>query len=691
MKNKSIWSQILSKLFPWLSHQNDVDKDELDVNSMSSSSQSLSDMDKYDRFNMKMYSSKNELKSNHEGRQYFEENETSKILKEEDRNNISPINKQGQKIQTGKAVMVFWLIMLIPSLFCAHKVSSYFLSDYYNTDNYDLKNDKYKNSKTQNNLRKNVIAQKYIEYTPEHFLSHETIGDTIIKRQWHNPDFGTLPYGKFISIYEGFGSDSYMAGYQPVTRYRTVQVPRYRTVDYGYGITDRYFDGYDYKNVPYQDYDPVYLSYNWQYALSVFDISDYLSIFENDDSVYSKYLSEIETQLKANYDYKSHYTTAAGRKAFVYYTDDGTPIKRVIFCANGRAYLMETKSILNIDNHSEIACADLNVKDFGVPQKDKSSIIWYFIIIGIACLLVMCYTYFHQKSIGWVNKSAHKYYLFSIGSVIVNLCIAACQSYGLYTDWYATAYSGLVLVGSFVTAVLLSLPLSVFYNIKSKKSYSINYIVPSWLKKRIYDKINNDVNKKLYLSFVVYPLMIGSLLPLGFYVMLVYAIPVLILSSVIFYVSRWFNWINSSKVNNNVPETLTFLDYYSILGISKDASLNDINVAYNAKIAFVNQTIGTTKYDAKELSNIQEAYSVLSSDKWRSLYNIELRSFLESSTPSTYSMSNKELEDFIKGRRINGGNSTLVSKNREFFNKLFFVIVAAITLALIVAKCSAGD
>jgi hypothetical protein len=54
-------------------------------------------------------------------------------------------------------------------------------------------------------------------------------------------------------------------------------------------------------------------------------------------------------------------------------------------------------------------------------------------------------------------------------------------------------------------------------------------------------------------------------------------------------------------------------------------------------------------------------------------------------------MSNKELEDFIKGRRINGGNSTLVSKNREFFNKLFFVIVAAITLALIVAKCSAGD
>ncbi|MEX1113487.1 MAG: DnaJ domain-containing protein, partial [Patescibacteria group bacterium] len=65
----------------------------------------------------------------------------------------------------------------------------------------------------------------------------------------------------------------------------------------------------------------------------------------------------------------------------------------------------------------------------------------------------------------------------------------------------------------------------------------------------------------------------------------------------------------------------TSKDYYDILGISRQASVNDIKRAYRKLAHKYHPDKGGTKEDERKFREVQEAYEVLSDDKKRAAYD----------------------------------------------------------------------
>ncbi|MFX1307910.1 MAG: DnaJ domain-containing protein, partial [Promethearchaeota archaeon] len=62
-------------------------------------------------------------------------------------------------------------------------------------------------------------------------------------------------------------------------------------------------------------------------------------------------------------------------------------------------------------------------------------------------------------------------------------------------------------------------------------------------------------------------------------------------------------------------------DYYEVLGVSKDASLNDIKLAYRRLARKLHPDLNKTDPQAKEkFIELQEAYEVLSDEQKRQNY-----------------------------------------------------------------------
>lgn len=73
------------------------------------------------------------------------------------------------------------------------------------------------------------------------------------------------------------------------------------------------------------------------------------------------------------------------------------------------------------------------------------------------------------------------------------------------------------------------------------------YFVPSVLKNHFSNSIKNENKQKNFIKWVCYPLMILSLLPCGFYIALIYSIPLLL---VIIY-KKWHKWASVSEISNH--------------------------------------------------------------------------------------------------------------------------------------------
>lgn len=439
-------------------------------------------------------------------------------------------------VKRKNTTIIIAIVTIIISIVSGHYIMYYLLSDYCNISEETIKKD------SDNFKRKRNIARKGVWYGKEHFFAKDSIGVKPKNTKWLRQGIGVLPKGEYISTYVGTGHDSYFAGYEEVTRYRLKQVPRYKTVDYGWGIRDRYQDGWDYVDEPYKDYDPVYYDYNWMYALSSFDISDRLSLFVNEDSVYSEYLYELECQLKANYGYKYIYTDVKGKKALRYTAYDGEPIKRIIFCANGRAYIMETKSIDKLNEHSEEACAKIYFEDFDLVSTDNVYIIVSMIVFVISLFLLLYIFIWYNKGTMILNRAAHRCLLFAIGSVILNVMIIGVIVYFMYVEFYVSEWLSYTLVLAILSSVLVSPSLIYYYSKCEKQTYSLDYIIPDWMNSMIYSKIRQNVNRKLFLTFVAYPFMVISLIPIGIVIM-VYAVPAVIVSFLMIHVFRWVTWL----------------------------------------------------------------------------------------------------------------------------------------------------
>jgi len=561
-------------------------------------------------------------------------------------------------------------------MICTHCIFKYLFGDYCNISEYSIKN-------TPNIKRKNSINYQCVKYQDERFRCKDSIGVQPKHTKWLEFGIGVLPSGKYISTYVGSNTDRYFAGNREVERHSQRLVPKYKTINYGYGIKDTYQDGWKWEDYSYVDYEPVYFDYTWHYALSTFDISDKLSIFCNEDSVYSEYLKDIEKQLTANYGYKFVYTNVNGKKALRYTTYDGTPIKRVIFCANGRAYIVETKSIDKLNEHSEEACSKVILKNFDIAEKDNrfisSSILG--LIIGIVILTIIIIWYYSGDS---YNKKAHTLYVCSLLSMGINVIICCCLIYSAYVLFYITVTNAIILILALISCLVISVPLIGYYKHKELNESS-DFIIPTWIQKHIYCKISSDVYRKLFISFVIYPLMVFSLIPCGI-ITLAYSIPALLVSFAILFVSKWKNWvINNNKPTEKIETSLK--DYYSILNVPKNATQTEINIAYNSRMSFFGQSTHMSTFDKKEFGYVQEAYKILSTPRLKNLYDVEYTVLQSENNFEELPIENKELEDSILNiRREQGGGEG--SKRLDSFNRIFFFVVIIITSIVFIVKCA---
>lgn len=564
-------------------------------------------------------------------------------------------------------------------LLCVHCILEYLFDDYCNINENSLNN-------TSNIKRRNSINYQFynVKYQDERFRSKDSIGVDPKSTNWLEFGIGALPSGRYISTYVGSNTDSYFAGNREVVRHSKHLVPKYKTVNYGYGFKDTYQDGWKWEDYSYVDYEPVNFNYTWFYALSSFDISDKLSRFCDEDSVYSEYLKDIEEQLTTNYGYKFAYTNVNEKKALCYTTyDEETPIKRVIFCANGRAYIMETKSIDKLNEHSEEACSKIIIKNFDIAEKDNRfiSLSILGLIIGIILLVTIIIWHFSGQA---SNKKAHKLYLYSLLSLVINISICCYFIYSMYVVFDISLTNANILILALASSLIISIPLIGYYKFKESCD-CIDFIIPIWIKKLIYAKISSDVYRKLFITFVIYPLMVFSLIPCGI-ITLAYSIPALLLSMMIIFVTKWANCLtNNNKLVENIETS--FKDYYSILNVPINATQTEINIAYNSKMSFFSQSTNLNIFNKKEFGYVQEAYKILSTTRLKNLYDLEYSSPQRENALEGVAIQNKELEDSILNiRRELSFNDK--SKRTESFNKTFFFVVVIITSIVFIVKCS---
>ena len=584
---------------------------------------------------------------------------------------------------------IAWFGTAVSSMLCL--ISVHFLSDYFL--NYT---DTDEDSMT---ISKNVCrikARNDYDYDEQRFGFYSHLDKFTSMRTWSKYEFGTIPIGKYVSTYVGSSTDSYYAGMKEVTRYRTKAVPNYRTYDYGWGMEERYQDGWKYVEEPYVDHEPVYYGYDWQYAISAFDISDRLTLFANEDSVYSDYLRELATQLTVNYGYKYIYTTVDCKKALQYTTFDKVPLKRVIFCANGRAYIIETKSISDLGEHAQTVREQIRLNKCYYAESEGQRIVLlsiFGILLG-ATMIMLLYAFIYRPSMVR-NRAARLFFLLSMLSAFLNATFMCYLVYNMYMhnslngEIFATSENvAHLLLYSLGSLILISMPMVCFYRKKEGEEDVYDFIIPKWIDKFVYSHIQNVTNKKLFLTFVGYPLMVGSLLPLGI-VTLAYSIPALIISAILTWGNRWVEWIHGTNKPKLKEMKVNFVDYYSVLRVASNATVNDINAAYNSCMASYNQRQALGNMVRKEYAMLQEAYRVLSVETWKNLYDAEFSEIVRSANPSACVIQNKALKEYIKNIRQEYGERKL-----RIDNSLLIKIVGAVIIvfsgALLISQCS-GD
>ncbi len=72
-----------------------------------------------------------------------------------------------------------------------------------------------------------------------------------------------------------------------------------------------------------------------------------------------------------------------------------------------------------------------------------------------------------------------------------------------------------------------------------------------------------------------------------------------------------------------------YKDYYKILGISKDASIEEIKKAYRNLVKIYHPDLSRTKETEEMLKTINEAYKTLSNPKLREQYDKQIKDILE--------------------------------------------------------------
>ena len=86
------------------------------------------------------------------------------------------------------------------------------------------------------------------------------------------------------------------------------------------------------------------------------------------------------------------------------------------------------------------------------------------------------------------------------------------------------------------------------------------------------------------------------------------------------------------------------MDYYKILNVSYDASLKEIETAYNDLSSFYNPVHNYSKVAYEKYREINKAYEVLKDIKQREMYNLSLHDISKKEESTTMNLDEESQE-----------------------------------------------
>ena len=377
-----------------------------------------------------------------------------------------------------------------------------------------------------------------------------TMSETILGKDssgvnWLKSDLGPIPIGKKISSYEIYGTNSYITGVEPYKRAYYESVPQYRKKYDYWGNDKTVFVGYKYVKKYTTDYRGIYQKYKYSRCFSTFDISNELSFFSKEEGVYNTILDNIVNSLKNDYAITPIEDSIEGHRAIVYDVQDEMPMRRVIFCANERMYMLETKSTHDLDKLSYSYCSNLNLTPIYKIEKEWDNKVIMPLYVFFACAILGIVLNFGRNI--FRNSLSKRIVIFNSVMLIVSMVVLRILI-GVEQNVYPCVYpawSSMLSVSIFFNSLVIS-----WLIMKSKTEYTINFIVPTWMKRLFYDKLTEERSRRLFLSLVIYPVIVFVATPLCEYAV-VYAIVITLFTIGVVYFNKWSAWLDAGNKDKN--------------------------------------------------------------------------------------------------------------------------------------------
>ncbi len=316
------------------------------------------------------------------------------------------------------------------------------------------------------------------------------------------------------------------------------------------------------------------------------------------------------------------------------------PYSNSVIYYDGLVYVFNVKSPIRCAANAEDLLATITAYDWGetVEKYNKSVENRYFALLSAMLILgLLCLFFVPWKKNKPYNIQCKKLFIYAFVVFMVNMLIVFKQStIGFYGDISDKLIWSWIMYLSLVSYLLCTWGLA-YLVYCAKKEYKADYLMPSfiqgWLKKRVYEK-----EYKAIILVVLYPTLLCCILPIiggGF--LCLYSMPLIIILWISILIRKANSWIDNEKTEDLIQ--YTFKDYYLVLDLDKKATEDEVDKAFNRAKAKL-ETVGMFGFSADD---INEAYLVLTSNRIRSLYDMEYERFENTIDKSKYKINNQTL------------------------------------------------
>lgn len=436
------------------------------------------------------------------------------------------------------------------------------------------------------------------------------------------------------------------------------------------------------------------------YSISVYDVSSYIETFPDKES-YKHLLENFDKRLQGYYDfdlmlrknpawhkwygsfYKFRYT---GATSYFFYDaktkEHGT---RTVFFAKKKAYILEVKGA---EYTCDLATDNIINQTTTLPLNDYTIRILLGILLSFT-LTILCFGsilgfYRKKYKADIINKTANKLIKYSTYMTIISgvllLLISVLHTLNVGDNPYYPDVPSTLCIVSLISVLLnVTFVISYIYT-RSCNSDKYDYLIPEKISKWMDKKLTDEREKRSLVALFFYPLYTGLPLPLGIGIF-GYIIPFGVILYLSIQIRSLSGWIKAED-KQGIDKKNVFCDYYVLLNLTFEATQEDIDKAFNAHLAKYNADSNNPLYGKDYLSELREAYAVLSSsNQLRPQYDNEYQLYKQSNLVN-YEFENKQLEMSIQKIRTKLYGTSKTKKTLNVITLSFLILWMLVFIAL---------